>query len=88
MQPVTVRITVRDLPETVRDELAARAASNDKSMQAHLREQLERVASRPSIEQWLKGVLRISAPPGRECPPQIFSVTSLKAAAAADARQA
>jgi hypothetical protein len=39
----------------MRDELAARAAVANKSMQAYLREQLERMASKPSTEQWLKG---------------------------------
>ena len=77
---------MRSVPEPVRDELAARAASANQSMQACLREQLERMASKPSIEQWLKRYVKISVPPGRGCPPKTFSVTSLKAAA--DARRA
>ena len=51
-----VHITVRDVPEAVRDALAARAARADKSMQAYLRDELERLASRPSVDQWLAQV--------------------------------
>ncbi len=51
-----VQITIRGVPEAVRDELAARAALQRKSMQAYLRSELERIASRPSIETWLKEV--------------------------------
>ena len=51
---MSVQITIRDVPEAVRDELAARAALEGKSMQEYLRGQLEQLASRPSIEQWLK----------------------------------
>ncbi len=51
-----VQITIRDVPEEVRDELALRAASQRKSMQEYLRGELERIASRPSVDAWLKGV--------------------------------
>lgn len=53
---MAVHITVRDVPEVVRDELAARATRANKSMQAYLRDELERMASRPSIDQWLEQV--------------------------------
>jgi len=52
---MSVQITVRDVPEKVRDELAARAALQGKSMQEYLRAELERLASRPSIDSWLEG---------------------------------
>jgi plasmid stability protein len=51
-----VQITIRDVPEAVRDELAARAARERKSMQEYLREELERLAARPSIHAWLEQV--------------------------------
>ncbi len=51
---MTVQINIRDVPVKVRDELASRAASQGKSMQEFLREELERLASRPTIEGWLK----------------------------------
>ena len=51
-----VQITIRDVPEEVRDQLAARAALQRQSMQEFLRGELERIASRPSISAWLQGV--------------------------------
>ena len=53
---MSVQITIRDVPEYVRDELGSRAAAQGKSMQEFLRGELERLASRPSMESWLKGV--------------------------------
>ena len=55
---MAVQITIRDVPEPVRDELAARAARQGKSMQEFLRAALERMAARPSIDAWLDGVRR------------------------------
>jgi plasmid stability protein len=55
---MTVQITIRDVSEKVRDELAARAASQGKSMQEFLRAELERMAARPSVEAWLQQVAR------------------------------
>lgn len=51
-----VQITIRNVPEEVRDELAARAARQRQSMQKFLRAELERIASRPSLDAWLQGV--------------------------------
>jgi antitoxin FitA len=53
-----VQITIRDVPEKVRDELAARAALQGKSMQEFLRAELERLAARPSVDAWLTQVRR------------------------------
>ena len=53
-----VQITVRNVPEEVRDELAARAALKRQSMQEYLREELERLAALPSIETVLEEVRR------------------------------
>jgi len=51
-----VQITIRNVPEHVRDELAARAARDRKSMQEYLKEELERLAARPSVHAWLERV--------------------------------
>ena len=51
-----VQITIRGVPEKVRDEIAARAALQRQSMQEFLRCELERIASRPSLDAWLQGV--------------------------------
>ena len=53
---MTVRITIREVPESVRDELAARAALQGKSMQQYLRAELERLASRPPGETVLERI--------------------------------
>jgi len=51
-----VRITIRDVPEEVRRELATRAAQAQKSMQEYLKGELQRLASRPSAQTWLEHV--------------------------------
>lgn len=51
-----VQLTIRDVPEQVRDELASRAALQGKSMQEFLRGELERLASRPSLDAWLSAL--------------------------------
>lgn len=53
---MSIQITIRDVPEKVRDELAARAALRGKSMQEFLRAELERLAARPTVEAWLQQV--------------------------------
>ena len=55
---MAVQITIRNVPEGVRDELAARAALKRQSMQEYLRSELERLAGRPSIESVLEDVRR------------------------------
>jgi plasmid stability protein len=55
---MAVQITIRDVSEKVRDELAARAALQGKSMQEYLRAELERLAARPSVDSWLEQVRR------------------------------
>ena len=51
-----VKITIKGVPERVRDELAARAAAQRKSMEAFLRCELKRIATRPSPESVLTEV--------------------------------
>lgn len=55
---MSVQITIRDVPEKVRDELAARAALQGKSMQEFLHAELRRMVARPSIDVWLRQVRR------------------------------
>lgn len=55
---MAVQITVRNVPKKVRDQLASRAAAQGKSMQEYLRGELERLASRPTVETWLDQVRR------------------------------
>jgi plasmid stability protein len=53
---MAIQINIRNVPERVRDELAARAALQGKSMQEFLRAELERLAARPSMDAWLQRV--------------------------------
>lgn len=46
-------ITVRDVPDETRDELASRAALSGRSLQEYLRAELIALASRPDPETWL-----------------------------------
>lgn len=53
---MAVQITIRNVPDAVRNELASRAAAEGRSMQEYLRLALERLASLPSNEAWLRRV--------------------------------
>lgn len=53
---MAVQITIRGVPEAVRDELATRAARCRQSMQEFLLGELERIASRPTVGEWLERV--------------------------------
>ena len=47
---MSIAITVRDVPDEVRDELAARAARAGKSLQEYLRGMLVETAARPPVD--------------------------------------
>ena len=55
---MAVQITIRNVPEEIRDELASRAALKHQSMQEYLRETLEHMAGRPTVEQLMEEVRR------------------------------
>jgi hypothetical protein len=65
-----VQITIRDVPGAVRDELAARAALQGKSMQEFLRAELERLASRPPVERVLERIRERKATAGTRLSPK------------------
>lgn len=44
-------ITVRNVPDEVRDELAARAARSGRSMQEYLLNQLIEIAAQPTVDE-------------------------------------
>ena len=66
---MAVQITIRGVPEEVRDELAVRAALQRQSMQEFLRGELERIASRPSVDAWLQEVRARKEVTGTRVPP-------------------
>lgn len=49
-------ITIRNVPDHVRDEIASRAALAGRSLQEHLRLELIAMAERPSAEALLAGL--------------------------------
>lgn len=53
---MTIQLTIREVPEAVRNELAARAAREGRSMQEYLKRELERLASRPTTADWIARV--------------------------------
>lgn len=67
-----VQITIRDVPEAVRDELASRAARQGRSMQEFLRHSLETLASKPSPDQWLSGVRQRKKMSGARIPGNVI----------------
>ena len=56
----------------VRAELAARAALEGKSMQEYLRGELERLAARPSRQDWLRNVRDRKRAAGMRVPPELI----------------
>lgn len=72
MQAMPVQITIRGVPDVVRDELAAKAALNRQSMQEYLRCELERIASRPSLATLLSEVRRRKAAAGTSIPSSLI----------------
>jgi antitoxin FitA len=65
-----IQITIRDVPGEVRDELAARAALQGKSMQEYLRAELERLAARPPLEKVLERIRERKATAATRLPPE------------------
>ncbi len=53
---MAIQITIRGVPEEVRDGLKVRAASRGQSMQEYLRGELERIVAKPTLDDWLAGV--------------------------------
>lgn len=67
---MAVQITIRNVPDTIRDELRARALRRGKSMQEYLRGELVRLAGRPSAPEWLARVRERKAAAGIQITPE------------------
>ena len=63
-------ITIRDVPDETRDELAARAARSGRSLQEYLRAQLVELARRPDAGTLMAGVRERKARTGTTLPPE------------------
>lgn len=64
-------VLIRDLPVEVHAELVRRAAAEDKSLRAYLREVLTQHVAAPSMDQWLEqvrqlGPTHVGAPSGAD----------------------
>jgi antitoxin FitA len=71
---MTVAITIRNVPDEVRDELAARAARSGRSLQEYLLRQLADIATRPSVDDVLdRARVRARATGTRLDPRQILA---------------
>ena len=69
-------ITIRNVPQATRDVLAVRAARAGQSLQEYLFGELERMASTPTIDEWLERVERSRAavPASRLGPDEIVEL--------------
>jgi len=65
-----VAITIRNVPDEVRDELAARAARSGRSLQEYLAAQLVELASRPDVQDAIAAARRRARASGRILGPQ------------------
>ncbi len=63
---MAVQITIRGVPDAVRDRLAQRATDQGQSMQRFLRDELERIAARPAVGKWLEDVRKHKAAAQRQ----------------------
>jgi plasmid stability protein len=63
-------ITIRDVPDQTRDELAARAARSGRSLQEYLRAQLVELARRPDAGALVASVRARKARTGTSLPPE------------------
>ena len=67
-----VSITIRNVPEETRDELASRAASSGRSLQEYLREELIELASQPDMAQLMARVRERVERTGTRLPPEVI----------------
>lgn len=72
---MAVQITIRNVSEEVRNELASRAALKHQSMQQFLHEELERIASRPSHEALVDRIRARVKASGRGVPTETILAT-------------
>jgi plasmid stability protein len=64
-----VAITIRNVPDEVRDELAARAARSGRSLQEYLAAQLVELVSRPDVQDAIAAARRRAQASGRRLQP-------------------
>ena len=67
-----VEITIKGVSEEVRDNLAVKAAAQEKSLQEFLHGELERIASRPSNKEWMEEVRRRKSADPKTVPAKVI----------------
>lgn len=65
---MTTSITIRDVPDETRDELAARAAHSGRSLQEYLRSRLIELARQPDTETLVQRIRARKAAAGSSLP--------------------
>lgn len=70
MHVVPTSITIRDVPNETRDELAARAARSGRSLQEYLRRTLIELAAKPELNQILDRITARKAATGTHLTPE------------------
>ena len=73
---MSVAITVRHVPEEVRDELAQRAARSGRSLQEYLAVRLSEIASQPEVEDVLARARSRAAATGYRFSPEALVTDS------------
>jgi antitoxin FitA len=71
-------ITIRDVPDETRDELAARAAATGRSLQEYLRSKLMDLARQPDAEALLADVRARKAATASSLPPDAILAHQLE----------
>ncbi|HUZ23082.1 MAG TPA: antitoxin [Streptosporangiaceae bacterium] len=67
---MSTSITIRDVPDETRDELAARAALTGRSLQEYLRSRLVELARQPEAETLMARIRARKATVGSTLPPE------------------
>jgi antitoxin FitA len=67
---MSTSITIRDVPDETRDELAARAALTGRSLQEYLRSRLVELARQPEAEALLARIRARKSTTGSMLPPE------------------
>lgn len=70
---MTVSITIRHVSDRTRDVLAERASRTGRSLQEYLAGELERLASEPSLDDWIGEARRFANSRGGESAARILS---------------
>lgn len=65
-------IQVRDVPEQVHGTLKARAAREGMSLSDFIKRELERIAERPSVQEWLERAQQAKPIPAKRSAAQVI----------------